>query len=254
MDKTKQGHILSSTKEGVGTIEFYHPSHNALPGKLLAELEQAIYDMGDNTEATVILLKASGDRTFCAGASFDELASIENEQVGKAFFMGFANVINAIRKVPKLVIGRIHGKAVGGGVGLASACDYCMATNYASIKLSELAVGIGPFVIGPPVERKVGISAYSEMAINATEFRTAEWAKQKGLYMDVFDTTKQMDEYIKHFCDKLVKMNPEAMSLLKSVFWEGTGHWDALLEERAEMSGRLVLSDFSKNAIGKFLN
>jgi methylglutaconyl-CoA hydratase len=254
MDKTKQGHILSSTEEGVGTIEFYHPSHNALPGKLLAELEQAIYDMGDNTKATVILLKASGDRTFCAGASFDELASIENEQVGKAFFMGFANVINAIRKVPKLVIGRIHGKAVGGGVGLASACDYCMATNYASIKLSELAVGIGPFVIGPPVERKVGISAYSEMAINATEFRTAEWAKQKGLYMDVFDTTKQMDEYIKHFCDKLVKMNPEAMSLLKSVFWEGTGHWDALLEERAEMSGRLVLSDFSKNAIGKFLN
>ncbi len=254
MDKTKQGHILSSTEEGVGTIEFYHPSHNALPGKLLAELEQAIYDMGDNTKATVILLKASGDRTFCAGASFDELASIENEQVGKAFFMGFANVINAIRKVPKLVIGRIHGKAVGGGVGLASACDYCMATNYASIKLSELAVGIGPFVIGPPVERKVGISAYSEMAINATEFRTAKWAKQKGLYMDVFDTTKQMDEYIKHFCDKLVKMNPEAMSLLKSVFWEGTGHWDALLEERAEMSGRLVLSDFSKNAIGKFLN
>ncbi|MFT6335453.1 MAG: methylglutaconyl-CoA hydratase [Halioglobus sp.] len=253
MDITKQGHILSSTKGGVGTIEFYHPSHNSLPGKLLAELEQAIYDMGHNEEATIILLKASGERTFCAGASFDELASIEDEQIGKTFFMGFANVINAIRKVPKLVIGRIHGKAVGGGVGLASACDYCMATKYASIKLSELAVGIGPFVIGPPVERKVGVSAYSEMAINATEFRTAEWGKQKGLYMDVFDTTEQMDEYIIHFSEKLVKMNPEAMTLLKSVFWEGTEHWDTLLEERAVMSGRLVLSDFSKKAIGKFL-
>jgi len=254
MDKTQQGHIRSTTEGGVGTIEFYHPSHNSLPGKLLAELEQAIYDMGNNAEATIIVLKASGDRTFCAGASFDELASIENEHVGKTFFMGFANVINAIRKVPKLVIGRIHGKAVGGGVGLASACDYCMATKYASVKLSELAVGIGPFVIGPPVERKIGVSAYSEMAINATEFRTAEWAKQKGLFMDVFDTTEQMDEYIKHFSDKLVKMNPEAMTLLKTVFWEGTEHWDTLLEERAVMSGRLVLSDFSKNAIGKFLN
>lgn len=254
MDKTQQGHILSSVKDRVGIIEFYHPSHNSLPGKLLAELEQAIYDMGANDDAIVILLKSSGDRTYCAGASFDELASIEDEQVGKIFFMGFANVINAIRKVPKLVIGRIHGKAVGGGVGLASAVDYCMATKYASIKLSELAVGIGPFVIGPPVERKIGVSAYSEMAINATEFRTAEWAKQKGLYMDVFDTTEQLDEYITHFCEKLVRMNPEAMTLLKRVFWGGTENWDALLEERAEMSGRLVLSDFSKKAIGKFLN
>jgi len=254
MDKTQQGHILSSINDGVGTIEFYHPSHNSLPGKLLAELEQTIYDMGSNDSAIIILLKASGDRTFCAGASFDELASIEDEQVGKRFFMGFANVINAIRKVPKLVIGRVHGKAVGGGVGIASAVDYCLATKYASIKLSELAVGIGPFVIGPAVERKVGISAYSEMSINATEFRTADWARQKGLYMDVFGTTEQLDEYISLFCEKLVKMNPEAMTLLKKVFWEGTEKWDSILEERAEMSGRLVLSDFSKKAIGKFLN
>ena len=254
MNKTEQGHIKSSIKNGLGTIEFYHPSHNSLPGKLLAELEQAIYDMGQNDDAVIILLKAAGDRTYCAGASFDELASIEDEVVGKKFFMGFANVINAIRKVPKIVIGRVHGKAVGGGVGLAAACDYCMATKYASVKLSELAVGIGPFVIGPAVERKVGLSAYSHMSLNATEWKTADWARQKGLYTDVFDSVEQLDEYIVHFSEKLVSMNPEAMRLLKEVFWEGTGHWDKLLEERAEMSGRLVLSDFSKNAIGKFLS
>jgi len=252
MDKTQQGHIESSVSNGVGTIEFFHPSHNSLPGKLLRSLEQAIYDMDKNDDALIIVLKAAGDRTFCAGASFAELASIPNETVGKEFFMGFANVINAIRKISKIVIGRVHGKAVGGGVGLAAACDYCMATKYASVKLSELAVGIGPFVIGPAVERKVGISAYSHMSLNATEFRTAEWAREKGLFTEVFDSTKQLDEYIEYLSEKLIKSNPEALSLLKRVFWEGTDDWDTILEERAEMSGRLVLSDFSKKAIGRF--
>jgi len=254
MDKIQQGHIKTTTSNKIATIEFFHPSHNSLPGKLLSELEQAIYDAGDDDEAILIVLKSAGDRTFCAGASFDELSSIQNEAVGKKFFMGFANVINAIRKVPKIVIGRVHGKAVGGGVGLAAACDYCMATKYASIKLSELAVGIGPFVIGPAVERKMGVSAYSHMSLNATEWRTADWGREKGLYTEVFQSTEQLDEYIIHLTDKLITMNPEAMKLLKRVFWEGTDHWDALLEERAEMSGRLVLSDFSKNAIGKFLS
>ncbi len=254
MDKIQQGHIETTINNKIATIEFYHPSHNSLPGKLLSELEQAIYAAGGNDDVILIVLKSAGDRTFCAGASFDELSSIQNEDVGKKFFMGFANVINAIRKVPKVVIGRVHGKAVGGGVGLAAACDYCMATKYASIKLSELAVGIGPFVIGPAVERKMGVSAYSHMSLNATEWRTADWAREKGLYTEVFQSTEQLDEYIIHLTDKLVTMNPEAMGLLKKVFWEGTENWDDLLEERAEMSGRLVLSDFSKNAIGKFLN
>ncbi len=254
MDKTQQGHIKSSVNNKIATIEFFHPSHNSLPGKLLSKLEQAIYAAGENNDVVLIVLKSAGDRTFCAGASFDELVSIDNEVVGKKFFMGFANVINAIRKVSKIVIGRVHGKAVGGGVGLAAACDYCLATKFASVKLSELAVGIGPFVIGPAVERKIGVSAYSHMSINATEWRAADWAREKGLYTEVFQSTEQLDEYITHLTDRLVTMNPEAMSLLKNVFWENTNHWDSLLEERAEMSGRLVLSDFSKKAIEAFLN
>ena len=253
MDKVQQGHIKTSIENKIATIEFYHPSHNSLPGKLLLELERAIYAADDNKDVILIVLKSAGDRTFCAGASFDELASINDDLVGKKFFMGFANVINAIRKISKIVVGRVHGKAVGGGVGLAAACDYCMATQFASIKLSELAVGIGPFVIGPAVERKMGLSAYSHMSLNATEWRTADWAREKGLYTEVFKSTEQLDEYIIHLTDKLVTMNPEAMSLLKNVFWEGTEHWDALLEERAEMSGKLVLSDYAKNSIRGFL-
>lgn len=254
MNKIQQGHIKSTIENKIATIEFYHPSHNSLPGKLLFELEQAIYAAGKDDDVIIIVLKSAGDRTFCAGASFDELASIENEVVGKKFFMGFANVINAIRKVEKVVVGRVQGKAVGGGVGLAAACDYCLATQYASIKLSELAVGIGPFVIGPAVERKIGVSAYSQMSLNATAWQTANWARERGLYTEVFESIEQLDAYIADFTSRLTTMNPEAMSLLKNVFWEGTDHWDALLEERAEMSGRLVLSDFSKNAIGAFLN
>ncbi len=253
MSKTELGHVKISRKNGIATIEFYHPSHNSLPGKLLAKLAKAITDEGQNEESIVIVLKSAGDRTFCAGASFDELVAIQNLVEGKAFFMGFANVINAMRKCPKIIIGRVHGKAVGGGVGLSASVDYCMATKYASVKLSELAVGIGPFVVGPACERKLGLSAFSQMAINATEWQTAAWAKDKGLFHEVFDTTEQLDDYVEHFAGKLVSMSVEAQQKLKRVIWEGTEHWDRLLEDRAAVSGELVLSEASKSAIGKFL-
>ncbi|MEZ5057578.1 MAG: enoyl-CoA hydratase/isomerase family protein [Saprospiraceae bacterium] len=252
MDITQQGYVKSTIEKGIGTIEFFHPAHNSLPGKLLGELTNAILEMGENDEAIVIVLKSSGDRTFCAGASFDELISIEDLNQGKRFFSGFANVINAMRKCPKFIIGRVQGKAVGGGVGLASAVDYCMATRFASVKLSELAVGIGPFVVGPAVERKVGTAAFSQMAINATEWQTANWAKEKGLYQEVFDTVEQLDAYIVHLSEKLIASNPAAMRQLKEVFWTGTENWDQLLEERAAMSGELVLSTFTREAIQKF--
>jgi len=253
MDKTQQGHIKSSVDHGVATVEFYHPSHNSLPSKLLKELTEKILECGNDPEVLFILLKSAGDRTFCAGASFDELASISNEEEGSSFFSGFANVINAIRTCGKLVIGRVHGKAVGGGVGLAAATDYCMATKYASVKLSELAVGIGPFVIGPAVQRKIGLANFSHLAINAKEWQTAKWAKSKGLFQEVFDTTEQLDAYLESFISTLKEMNPVALEQLKSIFWEGTDNWDSLLQARADISGKLVLSKFAKETIRSFL-
>lgn len=247
-----QGSVNLSIDNGIATIEFFHPASNSLPGKLLAKLAETITDTGEDKSVRVIIVKSSGERAFCAGASFDELASIENLEVGHKFFMGFANVINAMRKSPKLIIGRVHGKAVGGGVGLASAVDYCFATKFASIKLSELAVGIGPFVVGPAVQRKVGVSAMSQLAIDATSFQTAEWAKSKGLYAEVFENTAEMDEAIDVLANKLVKSNPDAMAELKKIFWSGCENWDELLSERATKSGKLVLSDFTKNAINAF--
>ena len=249
----EQGDIRESrTANGVATIEFFHPMSNSLPGQLLSKLTEAINKAGKDDAVRVILLKSSGDRAFCAGASFDELSSIENLEEGKQFFSGFANVINAARKCPKLIIGRVQGKAVGGGVGLASAVDICFATKYASVKLSELAVGIGPFVVGPAVARKIGISAMSMLAINATEWYTAEWAREKGIYSDIFDSAEEMDEAIQKLSDQLSRSNPEAMVMLKKTFWEGTENWDELLSERAAISGKLVLSDFTRNAIASF--
>ena len=252
MDKTQLGHIKIDIENGIATIEFFHPSHNSLPGKLLAEFANAITKAGENNDVKVIILKSAGDRTFCAGASFDELISIKDFETGKKFFLGFANVINAMRKCPKFIIGRVQGKAVGGGVGVASATDYCLATKYASVKLSELAIGIGPFVVGPAVERKVGTSAMTQLAIDATSWQTAEWAKQKGLYTEVFENAEEMDKAIQILAEKLVKSNPEAMQMLKKVFWRGTENWDELLDERAAASGQLVLSEFTRNAINSF--
>lgn len=253
MNATEQGNVTFEINEkGIAIIEFFHPMSNSLPGKVLNKLANTITELGNNSQVKIIILKSAGDRAFCAGASFDELISIDDMETGKIFFSGFANVINAARKCPKFIIGRVQGKAVGGGVGMASAVDYCYATKFAAVKLSELAVGIGPFVVGPAVERKIGTSAMSMLAINATEWYPAEWAKEKSLYAEIFDSIEEMDAAIEVLAEKLAQSNPEAMSMLKKVFWEGTEHWDTLLSERAAMSGKLVLSDFTRNAINAF--
>lgn len=250
---TDQGFVNFDISEyGIGTINFGHPMSNSLPGKILRKLAETITELGKNDAVKVIILKSEGEKAFCAGASFDELISINDFETGKAFFSGFALVINACRTCPKFIIGRVQGKAVGGGVGVASAVDYCLATKHAEIKLSELAVGIGPFVVGPAVERKIGLSAMSELAINATEWRSADWAKKKGLYTDVFENEVDMDKEITRLAQQLAKSNPEAMQSLKKVFWQGTDHWNELLIERAEISGKLVLSEFTRNAINAF--
>lgn len=236
----------------VGYIEFFHPAHNSLPGDLLAKLAQTITDAGNNNKIKVIVLQSGKDRTFCAGASFKELININDEANGKIFFSGFANVINAMRKCPKFIIGRIQGKTVGGGVGLAASTDYCMATKFAAIKLSELNVGIGPFVVGPAIERKIGLTGMSQIAIDANTFYSAEWAKQKGLFTQVYDTTEVLDEAVKEFAENLCSYNIEAMKEMKTIFWKGTEDWDNLLAERAAISGRLVLSEFTKEKLKGF--
>ncbi len=238
-------YVKQTIENQVGTIEFFHPEHNSLPTNLLSKLVQTINDAGNNDDIKVIVLKSGGDRTFCAGASFKELININNEEEGKLFFSGFANVINAMRKCPKFIIGRIQGKTVGGGVGLASATDYCMATKFAAIKLSELNVGIGPFVVGPSIERKIGLSAMSQIAIDANSFYPAEWAIKKGLYSNVYETVEELDDAVKTFAEGLCNYNLEAMTAMKSMFWKDTKDWDQLLTERAEISGRLVLSEFT---------
>lgn len=248
----KEGHVIHSLDHGIATIEFFHPSGNSLPGAILNDLAKTINDIGIDDRVKVIVLRSAGDKVFCSGASFDELMAIGNEEEGKAFFSGFAHVINAMRRCHKLIIGRVHGKAVGGGVGLISAVDYAIATDNASIKLSELAVGIGPFVVGPAVERKVGASAFSQLAIDATEWRSAEWAKRNNLYAEVHAGVAELDDAVAKLADKLAHSNPEAMSELKKIFWKGTDHWDALLTDRAAISGRLVLGDFTRNAIRAF--
>ena len=247
-----QGSVTLEIKNYIGTIEFFHPQSNSLPSEILNKLASTISQAGTNDEIKVVIIKSKGDRAFCAGASFDELSSIDNFSDGKKFFMGFANVINACRKCPKLIICRVQGKAVGGGVGMACAGDYCFATKYASVKLSELAVGIGPFVVGPAVEKKSSVSAYSTLSINATTWFTASWAREKGIYSEVYDTNKEMDQEINKLAENLTNSNPEAMKKLKEAIWSNTNHWDELLEKRAEYSGQLVLSDFTKNAIARF--
>ncbi len=247
-----EAYVRSELHKGITTIEFFHPQSNSLPGRILHDLAAAITHAGENPGGAVIILRSAGDKAFCAGASFDELVAITNEKEGVAFFSGFAHVINAMRTCPKFIIGRIHGKCVGGGVGLAAAVDYAIAAEGADVKLSELAVGIGPFVVGPAVERKIGTAAFSALAIDAATWRNADWAKRKGLYAELHENIAGMDEAIDRLAFHLSHSSPDAMTEMKKIFWKGTEHWETLLVERAKISGRLVLSEFTRNAIHKF--
>ncbi len=248
----ENGSLYSQVTNGIAIIEFGHPASNSFPGVLLERLENEFNKLSEDDAVQVIVLKSEGEKAFCAGASFDELLAVENMQQGKVFFAGFANVINAMRNCKKLIIGRIHGKTVGGGVGLAAACDYCFATEHASIKLSELSIGIGPFVIAPAIERKMGVGALAELTLAAHEWKNAYWSKEKGLYARVFENTSEMDKELDFFARKLAGYNPAALYEMKKVLWAGTDDWGNLLQERAAISGELVLSDFTKKALTQF--
>ena len=251
-ESTKEAYVVSSTNDNITTIEFFHPQSNSLPGTILNQLADEIHQADSNKESAVIILKSAGEKAFCAGASFDELLQINSTEEGLIFFSGFAKVINAIRVSSKFVIARIQGKCVGGGVGLAAAADYSIALDTADIKLSELAVGIGPFVVGPAVERKMGTSAFSSLSIDAISWRNGQWAFNNGLFAELHTSIEKVDEAVLKLAKTLSQSNPEAMMELKRVFWKGTEHWDTLLSERAAISGRLILSDFSRKAIEKF--
>lgn len=250
--EVNEGYVQSEFHNGVTTIEFFHPQSNSLPGKMLEELAHVIHGAGNDDTTKVVVLRSAGEKTFCAGASFDELKAIKNKEEGLQFFSGFAHVINAMRTCPKFIIGRIHGRCVGGGLGLAAAVDYAIALESVEIKLSELAIGIGPFVVGPAIERKIGLSAFTQLAIDATMWRNSDWARRKGLFAELHPDTEVMDESIRRLADTLMHSSPQAMTEMKKIFWKGTEHWDKLLIERAAMSGTLILSDFTKNAIEKF--
>jgi methylglutaconyl-CoA hydratase len=246
------GSLNTTIKNKIATVEFGHSASNSFPRQLLDSLTSELNVLSNNKQVSVIILRSFGTGAFCAGASFDELLSVSNEAEGTMFFSGFADLINAMRKCSKIIVGRIHGKAVGGGVGIAAACDYAFATVDSSIKLSELAIGIGPFVIEPAVSRKIGKSAMSEMTLAAHEWKNTDWAQQKGLYAKVLLDQVELDLDLAHFTSKLASYNPEALDEMKKVMWEGTDHWDGLLLERAAISGQLVLSDFTKNALLQF--
>lgn len=246
------GYVKHTVAEGIATVTFHHPKSNSLPGHVLRELADAITRMGADPAVRVIVLRSDGDKAFCAGASFDELLTIDTPAKGLAFFSGFAQVINAIRTAPCLVIGRVHGKSVGGGVGLAAACDVSYAHGSASARLSELAIGIGPFVVGPAVERKVGTGAFGFMSFTPAAWRDAEWCRRHGLYQAVFATVEELDRAVDAHARELAAYSPDAMRELKRVLWRGTEDWDVLLAERAATSGRLILSEFAVNAINRF--
>ena len=247
-----KGSLYTNIVQGIATVEFGHPAGNSFVADMLDRLTLAIDQLSENPGVSVIILRSEGDRAFCGGASFEELTQVSTLSEGKIFFNRFALLINAMRRCNKVIVGRVQGKTVGGGVGIVAVCDYVFATEAASIRLSELTIGIAPLVIGPAVERKIGTAALSELSLSPTEWKNAYWAMEKGLFSKVFPKLGELDRELDIFAENLAKYNPEALMEWRKVLWEGTGHWDTLLTDRAELSGKLVLSEQTKTALNTF--
>jgi methylglutaconyl-CoA hydratase len=245
------GTVSSFVVDHIADVSFGHPKSNSLPASVLSALAHEITALGERPDVHVIVLRSYGTSAFCAGASFDELTAIADRTAGKEFFMGFARVILAMTRCAKPIVTRVHGKVVGGGVGVVAASDYAIAAERATLRLSELAVGIGPFVVGPVIEHKIGPGAFSAMAIDA-DWRDAHWGERHGLYARVVDSVDTLDDAVTSFAERLAAANPEALTRIKRITWEGTDAWPTLLAERAAMSGALVLSDYTREAIAAF--
>lgn len=245
-----QPFVTSQIENQISTITFGTPKSNSLPGEILEKLAKTILEEGAKPEVKIILLKSEGEKAFCAGASFDELLEIKDLETSKKFFGGFAKVLNAMRTCGKIVVVRVQGKTTGGGVGITCAADYCFATENASLALTEINLEIGPFVISPFVERKVGKSQMIAMSLDA-EFRDANWAVQHNVYNKIFSTISEMDEEIEKFLNRLSTKNHKVLAKIKELSWEGTEHFGEILPEKINISANLVLEDSAKENIQK---
>ncbi|MCB9426572.1 MAG: enoyl-CoA hydratase/isomerase family protein [Flavobacteriales bacterium] len=249
-----QGTLTVTIHQSVATITFGHPAANSFPSTLLEQLVKAIEKASNDSAVKIIVLKSEGDRVFCSGASFDELLQVNDAKGAQQFFAGFANVINAMRKSTKLIVGRVQGKVVGGGVGIVAACDYVIASAKASMKLSEVAIGIGPFVIAPAIERKAGKAALSHLSLSPTEWKSAEWAAQQGLFAKVVASNEELEKEVNDYAQQMAQFSAKALKEMKKMLWEGTEDWDELLAKRASVSGQLVLSEETRAALQQFKN
>lgn len=246
-----EGTVQASVADGVGTVEFSHPKGNSLPAKLLDDLAGAITKLGNDAAARVIVLRSAGTGAFCAGASFDEFVTLADAEAGKRFFSGFSRVVLAMVRAPKFVLTRVHGRAAGGALGVIAASDYSIALRTASVKLSELQVGIGPFVVGVVIERKLGLAPFQSLAVHA-DWHDADWCERHGLYSALVDDEAALDVAVEAHAKRLASSNPDAMAEMKRIFWHDIGDWEERMNERAAMSGRMVFSNFTHAALTKF--
>lgn len=242
------GTVSCDVAGGIATVTFAHPKGNSLPGALLREIAATIDQCGGRDDVRVLVLRSAGTGPFCAGASFDELRALRDERAGLDFFSGFAHVMLAMQRSPQFVITRVQGKAVGGGVGVVAASDYAIAASGASLRLSELAVGIGPFVVGPVIEHRIGNGHFTALSVDH-DWRDAAWGERVGLYAKVSDSVEALDRDVAALATRLAGTNPAAMREMKRAARAGTEHWHQLLYERAAISGALILTEAAQQSL-----
>lgn len=246
---TDSGTVVYTASPPLAHIEFYHPKGNSLPSRILEELTLAFRRASEEPDLRVITLQSRGDGAFCGGANLDELRAIRDFESGKAYFMRIAELLTAMRDTPGCIIAKVQGPAVGGGVGLIAASDFVCAGQDAPVRLSEVSLGIGPFVIGPAVIRKIGLSAFSTLSLDAGTWYDAHWARSFGLYNRVVESHVELDRVAEQLAGDLAASGPSAVTTLKRELWRGENDWPARLEESAEQSAKLLMTEHTQRLL-----
>ncbi len=246
-----EAYVKNYCEGNIGFLEFGNPAGNSLPSPLLKAFKAGLIALEKDSNVRVIVIQSFGDRAFCGGASLAEMKTLQTLEEATAFFMGIADLINTLRSLSKFVIGRVHGKVVGGGVGLVAACDYVLANRTAQIKLSELSIGIGPYVIEPVVSRKIGGTAFAQLSLDAHQWKSATWAEDKGLYNALFETQVELDLAVKTNAERFASYPEKAVKTLRKLHWKETEHWDKLLPKNAAITGELALQEATQNILKK---
>lgn len=242
-------------RERVATVWMNRPrAHNAFDETLIGELTRAFVRLGDDEAVRVVVLAGRG-KSFSAGADLDWMrrAAGYNAEANRRDARALAAMYRTIHGLPKPTVARVHGAALGGGTGLAGACDIALASSEASFGTTEVKLGIIPAVISPYVIEAMGPRRARRYFLTGERFG-AEEALRAGLVHAVY-APDALDDAVRQLAQALCANGPGALAAAKVLVRQVAGRPldEALVADTVERIAAIRATPEAKEGINAFL-